>query len=313
MVAQVSGEGQTLALERAVVEHLARRDDISEAEAQARALSTLRLVAARRVELGARDQPPEHPDELDPARREQLERAALVRVWLDEVFEPSHRAADIPQRVIDQNMADPSRTRRLFHPELWFVCQVLMVPTQPADGTFVKPPSEGEAAQQWLAAANAAFAPLVARVHRVEPELVTEDGCAVLGRIVGTSEVTFAGPEQAPDASMIVRFERFAFAPSDPGNFDPQWVEAVTAGAAGPGVVGPFATGFGLHLVVVTNIEPAAFADGSLPEAQLRAAREAHLRGEIEHAWQADQLQQTLAKIRDRRVVRLSPELERGP
>ncbi|WP_052556242.1 hypothetical protein [Enhygromyxa salina] len=315
VVAQISGEGQTLTLDRAVVEHVAAREQISEAEARERALADLRLVAARRAELAAREEPPEHPDELDPVRREQLERAALVRVWLDDVFEPSHRAADIPQRLVEQNMNNPGTTRRMFHPELWFVCQALIVPTPESADTFVKPPSEGEAAERWRAAANQAFAGLVARARRFEPDLLSEGGCAVLGRIVGTSQQRFAiepGPDSTGSGSLTLRYEHFAFAPSDAGSFDPQWVETVTAREA-PGIVGPFATQFGVHLVLVASIEAAAFADGSLPEAQLRAAREAHLRGEIEQAWQADQLQQTLAKIRDRRVVRLSPELERGP
>jgi hypothetical protein len=308
VVAQISGEGQTLELDRAVVEHLARRDGISEAEARDRALATLRLVAARRAELAAREQPPDAPDDLDPARRAQLERAALVRVWLDDVFEPDHRAANIPDRVVEQNLADPQMARRMFHPQLWFVCQALVVPTPESEGAFVKPPSEGEAATQWRAAANLAFSEFVARVDRFESDLLTEGGCAVLGRIVGTSERSFeteAGP-------MTIRYEQFAFAPSEATSFDPQWVEAVTARAE-LGVVGPFATQFGLHVVLVSTIEPGVLENGSLPDAELQTARAAHLRGEIEQAWQADQLQQTLAKIRDRRVVRLSPELERGP
>ncbi|PRQ04384.1 hypothetical protein ENSA5_07870 [Enhygromyxa salina] len=311
VVARVAGEGQELELERSVVELIAAREGVGEDDARERALATLRLVAARRAELAARDQPPEHPDDLDPARREQLERAAIARLWLDEVFEPSHRAADIPQKIVDQNMADPAMTRRLFHPELWFVCQALVVPAEQSEGRNVKPPqleTDEAAALAWRAAAGEAFSPLVARVELLEPDLVADESCSVLGRIVGTSQRSF----ETPAGAVTLRFERFAFAPSEAESFDPAWVEAVTARPE-PGVVGPFPSQFGLHLVIVSKIEPALLADESMPADELLAAREAQLREELESAWQIEQLQQALAKARDRRVVRLSPELERGP
>ena len=68
VIATVVGEGQTLALERSVVEHIAARDGLSVEQAEAQALDTLRLVAARRAELAAREQAPSSPDDLDPAR-----------------------------------------------------------------------------------------------------------------------------------------------------------------------------------------------------------------------------------------------------
>jgi hypothetical protein len=314
VVARVVGEGQELALEREVVEMLMARDGLDEQQAKARAVATLRLVAARRAEIAARDQPPTYADELDPVRREQLERAALVRLWLDEIFEPTHEAEDIPQRVIQLNLADPSLHRRLFHPELYFVCQALLVPAEKVGDRHVEPPSEGEAAQQWRAAAEQAFAPFVARVDHIAPDLLETDDCSLLGRLVGGSEQTL----ETEAGAVEIRFEQFAFAPSMVDTFDAEWVAAVTAppaaGARAVGerrIVGPFPTRFGLHVVVVGNIEPAQLADGSLPPAELEAAREQLLRNDIEEAWRTDQLLQTLAEIRDRRVVRLSPELER--
>lgn len=308
VVARVAGEDIELSLEREVVEMIMARDGVDEQEARARAVKTLRLVAARRAELAAREQPPTYPDELDPVRREQLRRAALVRLWLDEVYEPTHEARDIPQRVIDQNMADPSITRRLFHPELVFVCQALLVPSERVDGRHVEPPSEGEAAQQWRDAAQQAFAPFVERLNHVAPDVLASEDCSLLGRLVGGSEREF----QTPAGAISMRFEQFAFAPSEAENLDAEWVAAVTAPSQTERrIIGPFPTRFGLHLVVVTKIEPARLANGSLPPAELQAAREEALRVEIEQAWRADQLQQTLAEVRDRRVVRLSPELER--
>jgi hypothetical protein len=317
VVARVAGEDVELSLERDVLEMLMSRDGLDELQAEARALWTLRLVAARRAELAAREQPPTYPDELDPVRREQLERAALVRLWLDEIFEPAHEGEDIPDRVIEANLADPSVRRRLFHPELYFVCQALLVPAAKSDNRNVEPPSEGEAAQQWRTAALQAFAPFVDRTMSLAPDLLASDDCSLLGRLVEASERTFQimqimGETEA--GAVTLRFETFVFAPSEAESFDPGWVAEVTAGAGragGRAIIGPFATRFGLHLVVVGKIEPARLPDGSLPPAELEAARKQALRLEIEEAWRADQLQQTLAETRDRRVVRLSPELER--
>jgi hypothetical protein len=311
VVARVVGEGVELSLAREVVELLMARDGLDQPQAEARALWTLRLVAARRAELAAREPQPTHPDDLDPVRREQLERAALVRLWLDDTFEPTHEADDIPKRVIDQNLADPSLTRRLFHPELYFVCQVLLLPAAKSpQGRNVEPPSDGEAAQQWRAAAEQAFAPFVQRVSSLAPELLAADGCSLLGRLTASSERTLPILDETEAGAGTLRFEQFAFAPGQAQSLDPTWVAEVGESSERR-IIGPFATRFGLHLVIVGKIEPARLADGSLPPDALQAAREQALSREIEQAWRADQLQQTLAEMRERRVVRLSPELER--
>jgi plasmid stabilization system protein ParE len=301
VVASIEAPGGALELDRRVVEHIAARDGVSETEARERALDQLRLVAARRAELAERPTPPAHPDDLDDVRREHLEHAAMVRLWLDEVFEPAHTAATIPKRVVEQNLADPNLTRRLFHPELWFVCQALIMPRE----TNVRPPSEGEAAAAWQADAGRSFAPLVARIEPIQDDLIGDQTCGAFGRIVGASEREF----ESQSGALVIRFEAFAFAPTEASSFDRTWVEQVTARAE-PRLIGPFSTQFGLHLVMVTKIEPAALADGSLPPEQLAAAREAELRSELEEAWRADQLQRTLADARDRRVVRLAGEID---
>ncbi len=306
IVATIDTPAGALELDQRVVEDIAAREKLDEGEARERALDQLRLVAARRVELDERETAPEHPDDLDPARREHLERAALARLWLREVFEPAHAAGTIPERVIQQNLADPSLTQRLFHPTLWFVCQALIVPSDKGeDGRSIKAPTEGEAGERWQADAGRAFAPLVARVEAVADELVANEDCSVLANIVGASKREF----ESDSGGLTIRYERFVFAPSEAQNFDQTWVETVTERAE-PHVVGPFATQFGLHLVVVNRIEPASLPAGSMPADQLAAAREAKLRAELEQAWRADQLQRTLAEARDRRVVRLAAELD---
>lgn len=304
-VAEISGEGQRLVLDRRVVDQLMADEGLDEAAARERGLDILRLVAARRAELDAREQPPEHPDELDPERRRQLERAALSSLWLDEHFEPEHDADDIPPRVIDANMADPSLTRRLFHPKLWFVCQALVVPAETNDdGRHVEPPGEAEAAARWQAEAEAALAPLLARVERFRDDLLSDQNCELFGRMVGTSAHQF---ETASGEDLVLRYERFAFAPSEAASFDPAWVEIVSAHDQ-PTIIEPFATRFGLHLVIVGKVEDAALAEGSLPPAELDAARRARLREEIETAWRGQSLAETLTELREHHVVRLAPE-----
>ena len=305
MVARVGG----LEPDRRVVEQLAAREGIPAAEAEARALDQLRYVAARRAELDARETPPEHPDDLDPARRAHLERAAMVRLWLAHEFEPTHEADDIPARVVAQNLADPSVAQRMFHPELWFICQVLIVPAALGeDGRHVAPPSaedEPDASAQWFADANAAFAPVVARLEALGGELETsEDECEFVARIIGGSVQDL----DTPSGAMKLRFERFAFTPAAKG-LDPGWLEQVTRRRE-PGLVGPFASQFGVHLVLLDLIRPASLADGSLPEAELQAAREAELRTQMRDSWRTDELQRALANARDRRVVRLATGLE---
>jgi hypothetical protein len=306
VVARIEAPGGALELDRRVVEDIAANENLDADQARERALDRLRLVAARREELAERATAPEHPDDLDPTRREHLERAALVRLWLREVFEPAHTAANIPDRVVAQNLSDPSLTRRLFHPELWFVCQALIVPReQGEDGRNLKPPSEGEAAARWQADAERAFAPMVARVEAVADDLLGTRDCSVFGRIVGASERQL----ETDSGTLTIRFENFAFVPEEAAaSFDSTWLEQVTASAE-PRVVGPFSTQFGLHLVVVGMIDPAKLADGSLPPQQLAAARETELRSHLEQPWRADQLQRTLAEARDRRVVRLAAEV----
>lgn len=314
--AQVVARIDGIALERRVVEAIAAREGISEAEAEALALDQLRYVAARRAELDARETPPEHPDDLDPARRTQLERAAMVRLWLAHTFEPSHEADDIPQRVVDQNLANPSVTRRMFHPELWFICQVLIVPAQQGeDGRAILPPDpeqDPDAAARWFADATLAFAPIAARIEGIAAE-IDGDRCEILGQVVGVSEREL----DTPSGAMRIRFERFVFETHATG-LDPGWLTTVTESRA-LGVVAPrdrapshpgFPTRFGVHLVVVDEIKPSELADASLPPKQLAAAREAKLRAEIVEAWRADQLQQLLLQARDRRVVRRATGLE---
>ena len=248
VVARIASPSGDLLLDRRVVDAIAASEELGDAAARERGLDRLRLVAARREELAALETPPTDPDDLDPGRRQHLERAAMVRLWLREVFEPATAGAKIPDQVLTQNLANPSVSRRLFHPELWLVCQVLIVPKPGDDGTPVLLSMEGDAAARWQAALGHAFAPMVERVLAVADDLVASPNCEALGQLVGVSEHDFTGET----GELVIRYERFAFAPSDADNLDTTWVDAVTARAE-PHLVGPFATQFGLHVVIVSR------------------------------------------------------------
>ncbi|NVB42190.1 hypothetical protein G6O69_30485 [Pseudenhygromyxa sp. WMMC2535] len=318
-VAIVDAPTGELELDARVVERIAERDGVDAETARARALETLILVADRRAEIAERGGGPDDPDDLDPLRREHLERAAMVRLWLDERFEPTHREADIPQRVVNANMEDPRIFQRLFHPELFSICQVLIVPVDPhkaADEPTGVPGTElagGDIdpalAERWYATAGQTFAPMVERIQRAGDELIEEQrGCGLFLRLIGASDHEFS----TELGDMRIRSERFAFAPALSDNFDQSWVERVTAQEE-PGLIGPFETEFGIHLVLLNEVLPASLEDGSMAPDALRTAREQRLREELEMSWRAEQLQLTLEEIRERRVIRLAPELEQGP
>ncbi len=312
-------------LDQEVVDEIATRESIPAAEARARAIEVLRLVAARRADLADHPEPPEHPDDLDPARARQLERATMVRLWLREHFEPKHRASDIPDSVIAKNLADPGVFRRLFHPEVWVICQVLIVPAgKRDDGRAESPPADPEAAARWLARAEQAMAPFAGRARRLESDLLATGDCSLLSSLAETSQREFSATPDlaAPDPALSdgelverglgplrLRYEQFGFAPSDAGSFDPSWVATLRAGLGEPRrpkLVGPFASPFGLHLVLVASIQPANLEDGSLPAAELQRARETALRDKMLDSWRSEQLQAELRRIRDDRVVRLA-------
>ncbi len=321
--AQTKLEGEPIAkvgdelLYAEVVEAIAARESIPPDEARAYALERLRWVAARRAELAEHPEPPEHPDDVDPARVRQLERAAMVRIWLREHFEASHRGVDIPASLIAENLANPNVFRRYFHPDVWVVCQVLIVPAEKAEkGRNVMPPSEAESAARWQARASEAIAPFVARARRLEADLLETGDCSLLARLAETSAREFPGLESSEGdlletGPLTLRYEQFGFASTATDTLDPTWVASVTADPR-PHLVGPFATPFGVHLVLVAAIQPANLEDGSLPAAELARARADMLRDEILDTWRADQLQVELRRARDKRVVRLAPELERG-
>lgn len=287
-VARVGG----LVLDAAVVEHVAARDGLADAEARARAIDTLRLVAAGR-EAHAADAEPR----LAPRRREHLVRAARARVWLEERFEPEHEPQDIPSDdpKLERARADP----RLVHPEIYTVCQVVVEP--PPEVTELEAKAVITSDPAWREAAQAALAPVLARIERNVPVDDTE-ACRLIER-----EVELSG--KGSDPRLVVSFPRpggfdldACLEPDAAGGcskprFDPEWTEEVRAQAV-PGRSQPFFTRFGLHVVQVEQRLPAQPAGDPATEQVLREA--------VHDAWRAEALDRLLQELGRARTVRMT-------
>ncbi len=175
------------------------------------------------------------------------------------------------------------------------------------DGRHYLPPGEGEAAERWREDALKALQPTLDRIERLGPALAKESDCELFATIIGASARTH--PSRDEDG-LYLKYEYGAYALDVAEELDPQWRDKVRA-LDEPGVVEPFFTRFGLHLVYVPRLEPARLADGSMDEAGLKAAREDFLREQIHEVWQAERLRETLKSLRERRVVRLAPEVSK--
>jgi len=294
------------------------RDGLDEQQAEARALSTLRLVAARRAELASREQPPTYPDELDPrSPRATRARRAGAPVARPEPSKPRTRPTTFRSGSSSRTSPTPRSAVACFTPELYFVCQG----AARAGGEVRQPPRRTTERRRSGAAVahrrRAAFAPFVARVRSSAPDLLATDDCSLLERFVQRlgAYLTAHGPDGGRDRSRAVtlRFEQFAFAPSEATTFDPGWVATVLDGAAragepsGRSLIGPFATRFGLHLVVVGKIEAGSARGRLAAPAQLQAARGRRCATRSSKPGAPINFSSCSPKFRDRRVVRLSP------
>ncbi len=286
--AAVARVGQ-LVLDAAVVEHIAARDGLSEAQARDRALDTLRLVAAARHEHEARGDDP--GPTVAPMRAAHLRRGARARLWLQAHFEPAHRPQDIPDD--DPMLVRARSSSRHVHPALSTLCQVLVLPAAPADDPDAPASPDDPRARdpQWQKAARDAVAPLLARIERnVPPD--DPEACSLIER-------EFALSEQPDDPRVRITFEGLGgfdldacLRERDDGTcserqFEPTWTEAVRAASA-PGPLPPLFTPFGLHLVHLQGTLPARLADDPATEQAIRA--------EVHDAWRA----RTLAAEIDR-------------
>jgi len=292
-----SSERQTLArvgeleLDARVVEEIAARDGLTTEQARARALDTLRLVAAARAEQSDRGEEPG----LVPRRAEHLRRAARARLWLRERFEPSHRPEDIPD---DHPLLARARLEpRLVHPEIWNVCQVVIEPPN-VDDLEAKAVITIEPA--WREAARAFFARVQPRILR-SVAIDDHEACKLIAEQVELSaqpddprlSLTFPRPGGFDlDACLTRDDEGECIQP----HFDPEWTAQVRAMDV-PGFSEPFFTQFGLHWVYAVERLPAHLADDP--------ATERFLRETVLDAWRAKELDRTLEELQQKRAVRM--------
>jgi hypothetical protein len=269
-----------------VVAHVAARDGIDEAAARERVVETLRLVAAARAETGTA--------ELAPARREHLERTARARIVLHDDFEATHRQEDIAAG--DPMLARARSEARFVHPQIQVVCQTIAEPPGRLAGDELAAHTADPA---WLARAMERGAELRRHVEWTVP-LDDADACDLFARMT-----VLEG--KADDAQVVLRIEgpggfdldACAVAPGADGTcaeprFAPEWVAAVREGDV-PGLRGPFATRFGVHLVLVREVMPRNLPDDPGFEDRLREA--------IHPLWRTKALGEWIAGLRTRHAA----------
>ena len=107
-----------------VVAMVAERDGLPEEDAARRVRDVHLLADAARAERNTVVDPPPLVTE---SRSRFLRRGALARLWMTEVFEPSHEADAIPDDdpLYLRALASPLHVR----PQLYRLCQVVAVPS----------------------------------------------------------------------------------------------------------------------------------------------------------------------------------------
>lgn len=302
----LSIEGRTL--DGSVVQHLRARDQLSDTAARQRARHTLLLVAAAELRNSDSHQPRAL---IDASRRRYLERAASVRLWLDEYFEPRNEVSNVPNAFTDRALNSERMMQRHFHPRYHFVCQLLAQPAQSemiedAQGRKV-PAFDIKADRQWQAAAIALARPLFEQIQALPREYLARDDCDLFDSIL-----KLADPNSS-DGRIQLRSETIVMdsSPEASGRWDPDFLAAVGRPDQ-PTQVGPFFTQFGMHFVYIPKILEERLPDGSLPEAELELRRREFLQSEMHERWLSEAFANEVKELRARVGVRLSPELSRG-
>lgn len=281
------GEVAGTSIDASVVQMLMDRDGLDEPAARRRAEDTLRLAAARRDALQAEGRDPE--TDLPPARREHLLRVARANLWLSDKFEPSHGPKDIPDKWLD----DEAGRRRLIHPELHAVCQLLVVPA----GDVREAPEDGA---WWTAAQEAMRGPLD-RIRKTVP-MDDPQACDLIAGVMKFQDSAI------PGIDATLRFERAVLdlkacsktaedGSCEKQQFAEEWTEVVEKLPVHT-VSDPFRSRFGLHAVMVAKRVAPREADD--PET------EASLREELWPEWRNEAFAETMDKIRERRIVRVA-------
>ncbi|RMG94807.1 MAG: peptidylprolyl isomerase [Deltaproteobacteria bacterium] len=276
----------THVVDAAVVEHLTREEGLDEDRARARAVDTLRLVAAAEAEGHG-------PKSLPPRRRERIDRAAKARLWLREIFEPAHGTDDIPaDDPLIENLRKGFEVAREY--EVATFCQVVVAPDPPPEGNDV--PDEG-----FYRRAAAVYHRLSAFLTPLVP-VGTDAACPTLRSLMRFVPRAF-------DEGIEVRYEAGGVdlgrcvQEAEDGTcekpfLDPDWESAVAAAEA-PSLLGPIRTRFGLHFVVLQDKLPKAPPSDPKVQAAMREA--------VLVPYRRRELRRTLERLRAARTVRIAP------
>lgn len=282
-------------LDERVVQQIAAREGIDVEAARERGLAILRLVAASREAAAARAGEP--TPEVSEARAAQLRRAARARLLLETVFEPTHRPEDIPGD--DPLLARARLTGAWVHPEIVKVCQLIVVP-EGLEGEEARAVAEDP---KWRETAMA----IAGRLHHravVHVPPADEGACRLFAQQAELSP-------QPTDDRFALRFEnevgydlhgcaeQAADGTCITPSLVPEWTEVIEA-VEPPAIAPPFATRFGVHVVLVTAEEPARPAGA--PET------EAYLREQVHPRWQTEAFSAWLDQLAAEHTVRVASE-----
>jgi hypothetical protein len=290
--ARVAKRGQPIAavgdqvLDARVVEMIASRDGITEAEARTQALDTLRLAQAWLDDHGGEHQ-------LDPDRETHLLASARARLWLREVFEPANGPETISDKAMTMARRSKEQTFQVSHGRVHEICQVVVNPgggeADGVEGVPIPPDTE-----EWRRGAQAYADKRFEAIRGWGSDLAKEKGCALMGQLLRAMK--------DDEDEYNLRFET--------GGFDLQsqaWVkefrEALLAVDRPGTFVPPFHTKFGYHLVWIAEIHEALRPPGETPESEIEEA----LREHVLTRWRAQKaLPDALTELRRKHVARLA-------
>lgn len=269
---------------------VAKRDGLSEAAAREHVRQVALLAKAARAEREDRVDP---PPLLTEARERFIRRGALARLWMHDIFEPTHGVEDIAadDPVFTRALASPKHVR----PRLSMLCQIVAVPAGADDRDAILKKAEDP---RWQATTKTRIEAIADRMRRyVRPE--DPHACRLMAKLMRY--------ENKDDGVVKLSVESKAFnldacLREDPSGacleprWAPEWVEYVRPHTE-PGFIAPFRTRFGYHLVFLVQVlDPAPAED----PATLAATREAIL-----GPWRAASYDQELDALRKKWAVKV--------
>lgn len=265
-----------------VVRQISRQRGISQAKALDHAADTLRLYFAYQEDLKT------GPD--FPQLEKFLTLQTAVRVWLESNFEPEHDASHIPRSKVKSTLEKVSKQGRPFGPEMHGLCQVIVRPANasPQDDARLEP--------GFQEAALSVLADMEQGLRLAQPELLNSERCKLFDQL--TELIAAEHPEQ-----LQLKRESLLLDLSSK-SWDEDFVAKVAA-AEGPGLLDPFMTRFGLHLVYVSKIFPAhleADHQGKVSP-KVNAQREQEMRSLMLERWRSEQLKELLEELRKRELI----------